>query len=694
MERIVLIIFILVAIAMEMSAQSSPDSLLIETELTEVVVETQRKFTKPTSRGLKVSMSGNPLSKIGSATDAIRHMPMIDGSAGGISVIGYGSPLIYINGRKMMNSSELTMLKSSDLDSVEIVTNPSAEYGADVSAVLLIKTKLPLAGIYISGTGSMTASEEMSESAGVNVQFHNEKGLTVFGDFSYSWDGFKQKRQHSEIFKSDSDANESFATLTYSSARRRSQSLTADGGINYDFGKNSVGCKYIFSRTPKSRFISEGTTETNAIPTNDIISSTSQNSTSFDHYVNVFGDFNLPMNIGIRGDFDYMSGSATTRWDICEEETGRVIINRNNSNHNYIGAKLRISRKFGDVNLEGGAEYARTVNRQDFTSDGLSENFLKPASDRVKQNLHAYYISFDYDISTKWNIYGGMRYEITNSRFKRNETLDEILSRKYHDFLPNVGIMFRSPVSIAMYYRAKVIRPPYSLLENNYAYVTPTLWETGNPELTASRVHNVGLSIYFKNFVFQGTYTHSERSISSIYEYNTGIKAIVRTSVNLPAFDTWLLVVSQGFNIKFWHPTVQGVLLFQNLRYGNPLRKYDKPFYQLSLNNRFDLPAGIYGYLTGFYLGTGNTSTIYSRGSWQIALTLSKSYRNWIFTISANDILGTWKQRFEVSSNTVRYKSDISGASQYVSVSARYTLNAAKGKYKGNAVRQDEMSRF
>ena len=51
MERIVLIIFILVAIAMEMSAQSSPDSLLIETELTEVVVETQRI---PWSEGIYV----------------------------------------------------------------------------------------------------------------------------------------------------------------------------------------------------------------------------------------------------------------------------------------------------------------------------------------------------------------------------------------------------------------------------------------------------------------------------------------------------------------------------------------------------------------------------------------------------------------------------------------------------------------
>lgn len=694
MERIILIISLLIAMSIGIFAQDSLDSLVINKELYEVVVTAQRKYTKPTSRGLKVSMSGNPLSKIGSATDAIMQMPMIDGAAGSISVLGKGAPVIYINGRKMMNSSELAMIKSSDLASVEIVTNPSAEYGADVSSVLLIKTKQPLAGLYVSGKGSVTASEEWSESAGFNLQYHNESGLTVFGDFSYGWDGFKQKRHYSEIFKESPDADKSYITLSDNSARRRSQSLTADGGVNYDFGKNSVGVKYIFTRTPESKFSSEGITRTNALPISDINSQTALNSQSFDHYVNAFAKINLPKEVILRSDLDYMSGRTSTRWNATEEETGRVIANRNYSNHDYFGAKLKISRRFSNMEVEAGAEYAHTMNNQDFTSNGLSEDFLKPANDKVCQNLQAYYLSFDYDITPKWNIYGGLRYEVTDSRYNRNGILDHNLSRKYHDLLPNVGIQFKSPVNLTMYYRAKVSRPSYSLLENNYAYVTPTLWETGNPELTASKTHNIGLSLYYRNFVFQGTYIRSDNAVGSVYEYSNDIKANVRTSVNLPDYDTWQFVASQGFNVKFWHPTVQGVLLFQNLKYGNPTRKYDKPYYQLSLSNRFDLPAGIYAYLSAFYLGSGNVSTTYTHGTWQMALTLNKSYRNWTFTLAANDIFGTWKQRFDVYSNTVNYESVTTGASQYVSLTVRYSINAAKGKYKGKAVREDEMNRF
>lgn len=693
MERIILIIILLIAMPMGVYAQDSLDSLM-NRNLNEVVVTAQRKYIKPTARGLKVSMSGNPLSKIGSATDAIMQMPLIDGSAGSISVLGKGAPVIYINGRKMMSPSELNNLKSSDLASVEIITNPSAEYGSDVSAVILIKTKQPLAGLYVSGKGMVQASEEWSESAGGSLQYHNENGLTVFGDISYAWDGFKQKRHYTELFQEVLNSDKFLTTVSDEKANKRSQSLTVDGGLNYDFGKNSVGLKYIFSRTPKSRFASEGYTSTDALSINGITSATSLKAQSFDHYINAFGNFKLPLSIGLRMDLDFMSGNNVSCWDATENETERDITNNNRSRHDYFGAKLRINRDFGNIDVEAGAEYAHTENDQFFTSQGLSDMFLTSASDIVRQNLQAYYVSFDYDINPKWKIYGGIRYETTDSRYERDHIPDNNLSRRYHDLLPNLGIWFKSPVNLTMYYRAKVSRPSYSLLDNNFAYVTPTLWETGNPELVASRTHNVGISLYYRNFVFQGTYIRSDNAIGSIYQYDAGLKANMRTNINLPDYDTWQLVASQGFNVKFWHPTIQGVLLLQNLKYGNPMRKYDKPFYQLSLNNRFDLPAGIYAYLSAFYLGTGNTSTTYSRGTWQMALTLSKSYRNWTFTLSANDIFGTWKQRFDTYSNSVEYKSDIKGASQYISFSVRYTINAAKGKYKGKAVREDEINRL
>ena len=68
--------------------------------------------------------------------------------------------------------------------------------------------------------------------------------------------------------------------------------------------------------------------------------------------------------------------------------------------------------------------------------------------------------------------------------------------------------------------------------------------------------------------------------------------------------------------------------------------------------------------------------------------------KNWTFTVSANDIFNTWRQRFDTITNTVNYSSDIKGASRSISLSIRYTLNTAKGKYKGRTSRQDEIDRL
>lgn len=58
-----------------------------------------------------------------------------------MNVFGSGVAEIYINGRKMRNSSELDQLSSDDIKSVEVLRNPGARYAASVKAVVRIITK-------------------------------------------------------------------------------------------------------------------------------------------------------------------------------------------------------------------------------------------------------------------------------------------------------------------------------------------------------------------------------------------------------------------------------------------------------------------------------------------------------------------------------------------------------------------------
>lgn len=664
-------------------------------ELSEVVVRGSKQHIKATPRGLTISMTGNPVAALGSAAEALRQLPMIDASAGGIGVLGHGTPVVYINNRKVRDTGELSTLAATDITYVEIITNPSSQYGADVTSVIIIRTRKPRSGFHSVVSGNISASEEWSESGDITLNYHTERGLTLFGDLSYGASGFRQSRYYGERFYPFDDPAAEGITGTYATARSRSRALKADAGLNHDFGRNSSGIRYTFTRTPESHYTGNAMSTTCRHQTVDTISSRSDlNSRSSMHHVNAFGNFVLPLDMGLRIDADYVDSRKKSDSGVTEEQT-TDIITRNDSHGTLWAGKLILSRKTGNVDLEAGTDISHTRNVQCYTgssSDGIS--FLRPETDNVKQNLRAGFLSFDWMPDEKWNLYGGLRFESTSTSFRQNDGLREDLSKTYSDWLPNVGITFNSAVRPTLYYRATVSRPGYQSLDNTYIYVTPTLWETGNPALLPTLRHRIGINLSYQKFVMQSSFTINRRSVSYTYLHDSADGININRPVNLPKYNSFQVVAIQQLDFSFWHPTLQGVFYIQNLKYGTPSRKYDKPLYTLSLNSRFDLPGNIYAYLNLFRLGTGHQELIYSEGTWQLSMTLNKTWREWTFTLSANDILDTWRQRFDTRTNTVEYTSDIKGASRSVSLNIRYTLNSAKGRYRGKTSRQDEIDRL
>ena len=53
--------------------------------------------------------------------------------------------------------------------------------------------------------------------------------------------------------------------------------------------------------------------------------------------------------------------------------------------------------------------------------------------------------------------------------------------------------------------------------------------------------------------------------------------------VNLPSFNRFVLLLSHGFDVKWWHPTLQGQALVSDLRYGQGEwhRSYANPIIRL-----------------------------------------------------------------------------------------------------------------
>ena len=100
----------------------------------------QRPLIETQPNGLKVNVSGTSLAQMGTANEMLTHLPFVTSKNGNISVLNGGSPEIYINNRKVYDSSELDRLRATEILSAEVITTPGAEYDADVTAVIRIRT--------------------------------------------------------------------------------------------------------------------------------------------------------------------------------------------------------------------------------------------------------------------------------------------------------------------------------------------------------------------------------------------------------------------------------------------------------------------------------------------------------------------------------------------------------------------------
>lgn len=156
--------------------QMQPDTQM----LGEVVVKGHVPQFQMGSEGFVTNVTNTPLSQIGTADDVLKHVPGIIAKDGVYEVFGKGSPIIYINGRKMRNKKELEQLKSTDIKSVELITNPGAKYDATVGAIVKIQTiRRAGDGFSIDTWGRWRQGHKAQKSASLDMNYRHN-GLDIF----------------------------------------------------------------------------------------------------------------------------------------------------------------------------------------------------------------------------------------------------------------------------------------------------------------------------------------------------------------------------------------------------------------------------------------------------------------------------------------------------------------------------------
>lgn len=337
-------------------------------ELGEVVVKAHLPQYKKTHEGLLTNVAGTVLSKMGTAEDVLKHVPSIVKKKDGYEVVGKGTPIIYINGRKMQDISELDNIKSSDIKSVEVIQNPGATYDASVNAVIKIKTiKKKGEGFGFDTRSVYWYNKHDNTIQQVNMNYRHN-GLNLFATYKFSDATWMQKASYEQTVHVDT----LWQQHNNNEVTGRIESHRLISGFSYDFNANhSIGARYTLTSPGYSRskdfFDSQVTADGkfyDYIKTDGLTVDKNNPSHQLNAYYNgIWGKTTIDLNTDL-----YFSTNRAYAYsdEQSEEHDSRNINSKNRVSNKMVATKLVITSPLLGGNLSYGAEYIHTRRNDDY----------------------------------------------------------------------------------------------------------------------------------------------------------------------------------------------------------------------------------------------------------------------------------------------------------------------------------------
>ena len=683
--------------------------------------------TKLTGEGLQTSVRGSVLENAGSANDVLAKTPGLIKGQNGLEVIGKGSPMVYINGRRVSDASELDRLQSNEIQSVEVITNPGAQYDATVQAVVRIRTIRRLGdgfgfNLNASDAQSLRWAKGNDPFGAINVNYRTG-GVDIFGGVNYSRNTSRQesdlqKQTFGRTATGDDWLFENKGTLlnVYFGS-----TLYGNAGVNWQMADNHfLGGKVEWGRhltysvhTEVNDNVFENGALVDRLTTvsDDTMGKWIPYNLGANLYYNgiVAGKLGIAINLDYYGTDDSSKSVSRETSDMTHDAA--IQSGSTNAGRMY-AAKAVVSYPVWKGQLQAGTEETFSRRTDNYSVDGID---IPASKATVKEDNIAGFASYGCYLPEIGQFSAGVRYEWVHYAYADAVTPANDLSRDYGNWFPNVsyagviGAQSKNPVQVMLNYSAKTRRPSYANLSGAIRYNSRYIWQSGNAGLQPELSHNIGATAVWKFITFMANYTRTEDAImtwSSPYG-DEGV-VLVRprnietpfrmfsTFVNLtPTVGIWTLnytvgVQAQRLNITVEDPREAG---------GKRITSFnDKPIWIAQLLNTFTVKGGWQFELGGLIQSKGYTQNLYLKNAYvNITAAIQKTLLadgSLVLRLEGADLAGMAHNDVDsdFGSHTIMQTNLLD--TQKVKLSVRYSFNTAQSKYRGTGAGTDSKSRM
>jgi len=714
----------------EKGSTNAPEIVLTKNSagLKEVVVTSRKPIVEVKADRIVLNVEGSVNAVGQDALELLRKSPgvMVD-KDDNLSLSGKSGVQVYIDGRPTPLSGKdlsdyLKTIQSSSIESIELITNPSAKYEAAGNAGI-INIKLKKNKSY--GTnGSVNAGYNIGTypkyNAGLTLN-HRDNHINLFGNYSYNNSKNEMNislyrvqldtlfNQHGTIISKNNTHNFK-AGLDYFINKKSTIGVMVNGSLSDNKIAN-------YSRTPISYIPDDNISK---ILVADNSSKSTRNNVnaninyryadSSGHELNMDGDYGL-----------YRIRNNQMQPNYYYDPSGTHIVDSNIYNMisptdiNIYSFKTDYEQNFkkGRLGLGGKTSYVTSDNNFENYSIAQSvKHFdsLRSNNFNYKENINAVYANYSRQFKN-FSIQAGLRVENTNTSghsngYKFNNgylTYDSSFNKHYTDLFPSAGITYKkNPMKqLSLNYSRRIDRPSYLDLNPFEFRLDEYTFQKGNTELQPQYTNSVGLTFMYKyKLTTTLNYSHVSNVFTQLVDTTDKSKSFL-TKKNLATQDITSLNISYPFQYK-WYSVFGNLNAYYSKYKANfgTGRTIDLDVYAFTIyaQNTFRLGKGWTGELSGWYAspsiwqGTFKTKQIWSVDG-GIQKTVLQGKGN--IKASVSDIFNTlhWNATSNFAGQTLNAKGNFESRQFKLNFTYRFGNNQVKASRQRKTGTDEENQR-
>ena len=658
----------------------------------EIKISRTRNPFKVQNGNIDIDVANSSLSKIATSTDLLAKLPFIyvDANGEGLSMVGKGIPLLYIDNQKV-DFNVLSAVSVDEIKSVEIIRNPSAKYEAEgKSVVKVILKNSKKEGYKLALNETAVFNKRFSNNFSANFQqkknntewklnaAYNQIQHWESNGFDYSVPGKNIKSDYIIMSMTNRPQVILGASLYHELNDGDNLTFTINGNLRPDKGDNNTVTNYEVNGL-KSQILTLNPQDRKRATINSIFNYNKQlksiNATIFTGLQYTRESNNV--------DLDFYNNIDNSGYSFSQFRKQKYAVNA-------FSGRIDIEKKIKEnYQLGIGGSFtkadASTDNLTDYRNLNPSEYF-KYFFDEENWASYAEFSGEKEKISFK----GGIRLETTSAN-GYNKILDETtIERHYVDWFPNAELSFKQNENYVYTVNVKrsISRPSYSDLASGGLYSSPYVEYKGNPNLLPSYTSEVSASVNLKKWALN----------ASVYQVKNpiGFGLFYDENENISQFTTKNFDKESGASLGLDVPFEYKIITSQNSLSLNYSKTEDSlavvnpstPYLYLYTNNTIKLGKGFNFLLDGTWI-TKRTQGIYEYNEMVlINLGLTKSVSNFDFTLRYNDVFNQNTYIQKLSYDKIITKGSFYGNTPTFSVGIKYNF----GKISNSEYREKQIN--